>query len=168
MTSGLPFDDFRLLLQTLPGPDEAAVAAVRARDAVLTKPRGALGRLEEIAQAVCDAADVFRVPLLGMTGTLHETVYPARGHRMIAEYYGDLDYRPDGTLIVTREHDAKDPDEMAARVLRAIAQGEGTATDGSHFPTRCESICIHSDTPNALDIARMVRAAIAPYSERRT
>lgn len=50
MTSGLPFDDFRLLLQTLPGPDEAAVSAVRARDAVLTKPRGALGRLEEIAE----------------------------------------------------------------------------------------------------------------------
>ncbi|MCC0029578.1 MAG: nicotinate-nucleotide--dimethylbenzimidazole phosphoribosyltransferase [Brucellaceae bacterium] len=50
MTSGLPFDDFRLLLQTLPGPDEAAVAAVRTRDAVLTKPRGALGRLEEIAE----------------------------------------------------------------------------------------------------------------------
>ena len=136
------------------------------------KPHGSLfgmaGRLEEIAQAVCDAADVYTVPLLGMTGTLHETVYPARGHRMIAEYYGDLDYRPDGTLIVTREHDAKDPDEMAARVLRAIAQGEGTATDGSHFPTRCDSICIHSDTPNALDIARVVRAAIAPYSEKRT
>ena len=76
--------------------------------------------------------------------------------------------RPDDTLIVTREHDAKDPDEMAARVLRAIEQGEGTATDGSHFPTRCDSICIHSDTPNALDIARVVRAAIAPYSEKRT
>ncbi len=50
MTSGLPFDDFRLLIETLPGPDEAAVAAVRKRDAVLTKPRGALGRLEEIAE----------------------------------------------------------------------------------------------------------------------
>lgn len=50
MTSGLPFDDFRLLLQTMPGPDEAAVAAVRKRDAVLTKPPGALGRLEEIAE----------------------------------------------------------------------------------------------------------------------
>lgn len=49
MTSGLPFDDFRLLLQTMPGPDEAAIAAVRKRDAVLTKPPGALGRLEEIA-----------------------------------------------------------------------------------------------------------------------
>ena len=46
----LPFDDFRNLLATLPGPDEAAVAAVRERDATLTKPAGSLGRLEEIAE----------------------------------------------------------------------------------------------------------------------
>lgn len=50
MTSGLPFDDFRNLFNNLPGSDEAAVAAVRERDAQLTKPAGALGRLEEIAE----------------------------------------------------------------------------------------------------------------------
>ena len=49
-TSGLPFDDFRELLANLPGPDEAAVAAVRERDRSLTKPPGALGRLEAIAE----------------------------------------------------------------------------------------------------------------------
>ena len=49
-TSGLPFDDFRDLLANLPGPDEAAVRAVRERDRVLTKPPGALGRLENIAE----------------------------------------------------------------------------------------------------------------------
>ena len=47
--TGLPFDDFRALLRDMPGPDEAAREAARARDAVLTKPAGALGRLEEIA-----------------------------------------------------------------------------------------------------------------------
>ncbi len=47
--SGLPFDDFRTLLRDLPGPDSGAVAAARARDSELTKPPGALGRLEEIA-----------------------------------------------------------------------------------------------------------------------
>lgn len=50
MTSGLPFDDFRNLLKNLPEIDEAAAAAVRERDAQLTKPAGALGRLEEIAE----------------------------------------------------------------------------------------------------------------------
>ena len=45
-----PFDDIRGLLKAMPGPDGAAVAAVRARDAELTKPAGALGRLEEIVE----------------------------------------------------------------------------------------------------------------------
>ncbi|TPW31289.1 nicotinate-nucleotide--dimethylbenzimidazole phosphoribosyltransferase [Pararhizobium mangrovi] len=48
-TSGLPFDDFRELLRTLPGPHEQAEAAVRARESTLIKPPGALGRLEEIS-----------------------------------------------------------------------------------------------------------------------
>lgn len=50
MTTGLPFDDFRALIAALPGPDLDAVAAVRKRDSSLTKPPGALGRLEEIAE----------------------------------------------------------------------------------------------------------------------
>lgn len=131
------------------------------------KPHGSLygmaARQDEIAHAVCDAADIYGVPLLGMTGTLHETVYPARGHAFVAEFYADLDYRPDGSLIVTREHEAKDPAEMAARCVRAITEGRGTAIDGSDIPVRCDSICIHSDTPNAIDIARAVRAAVQPY-----
>lgn len=47
--SGLPFDDFRELLNNLPGPDVRALEAARKRDAQLTKPPGSLGRLEEIA-----------------------------------------------------------------------------------------------------------------------
>lgn len=47
--TGVPFDDFRALLKAMPGPDTSAEAAVRARDAQLTKPAGSLGRLEEIA-----------------------------------------------------------------------------------------------------------------------
>ncbi|AMJ59284.1 nicotinate-nucleotide--dimethylbenzimidazole phosphoribosyltransferase [Bosea sp. PAMC 26642] len=48
--SGLPFDDIRTLLATMPGPDMAAANAVRARDKELTKPAGSLGRMEEIAE----------------------------------------------------------------------------------------------------------------------
>jgi len=49
-TTGLPFDDIRRLLKDLPGPDEEAAAAVRARDSRLTKPPGALGKLEYLAE----------------------------------------------------------------------------------------------------------------------
>ena len=48
-TSAIPFDDIRALVRSMPRPDAAAADAVRARDAVLTKPPGSLGRLEEIA-----------------------------------------------------------------------------------------------------------------------
>jgi nicotinate-nucleotide--dimethylbenzimidazole phosphoribosyltransferase len=48
--TGLPFDDFRLLIETLPGPNLEAVEAVRKRDQFLTKPKGALGRMEEIVE----------------------------------------------------------------------------------------------------------------------
>jgi nicotinate-nucleotide--dimethylbenzimidazole phosphoribosyltransferase len=47
--SGLPFDDFRNLIANLPGPDSRALVDARERDGHLTKPPGALGRLEEIA-----------------------------------------------------------------------------------------------------------------------
>lgn len=131
------------------------------------KPHGSLYfmamKQEEVAQGVCDAAEIFGVPLFGMTGTLHEEVYQQRGVPFIAEFYADLDYDATGRLILTRVHDAKDPDEMAARCVRAIQDGKGTAEDGSLFPVRCETICVHSDTPNAIDIARAVRDAIAPW-----
>jgi len=45
--------DFAALLRDLPGPDDAAIRAARARDATLTKPPGALGRLEEVAAWYC-------------------------------------------------------------------------------------------------------------------
>ncbi|RWN60484.1 MAG: nicotinate-nucleotide--dimethylbenzimidazole phosphoribosyltransferase [Mesorhizobium sp.] len=49
MTSALPFDDFRNLLATLPRADTAAEARVRALFARVDKPKGSLGRIEDIA-----------------------------------------------------------------------------------------------------------------------
>jgi nicotinate-nucleotide--dimethylbenzimidazole phosphoribosyltransferase len=49
-TASAPFDDIRRLLASMPGPDEGAVAAVRARDKELTKPAGSLGRLEWLVE----------------------------------------------------------------------------------------------------------------------
>ena len=135
------------------------------------KPHGSLygmaARMEEVAHAVCDAADVFGVPIMGMINTFHEKVYKARGHRLIAEYYSDLDYRDDGSLIVTREHEAKDPVESAAKCLRAIRESLVKSVGGKDIPVSAESICIHSDTPNAVAIANAVRDAVKPYLEKR-
>lgn len=131
------------------------------------KPHGSLYFMamqqEAVAHGVCDAAEIFGVPLFGMTGTLHEAIYTERGVPFMAEFYADLDYDASGKLILTRVHDAKDPAVMAERCVRAIRDGKGTANDGSFFPVRCETICVHSDTPNAIDIANAVRSAIAQW-----
>lgn len=128
------------------------------------KPHGSLfgmaGRLEHIADAVCDAADVFKVPLFGMLGTLHETVYPARGIPFLAEYYADLNYDDDGRLIITQVHDAVDPGQAAAGCIRAIREGLTRSVGGRDIRVGAETICVHSDTPHAVEIARAVRAAI--------
>ncbi len=131
------------------------------------KPHGSLfgmaARMEDMAHAVADAARIFKVPILGMTGTLHETVYSQSGPGFIAEFYADLDYNDEGGLIITREHDAKDPAIAAENCLRAIREGKVRSTGGKDITVKAETICVHSDTPNAPDIARAIRAAITPY-----
>lgn len=131
------------------------------------KPHGALygmaARSEEIANAICDAADVFKVPLLGMARTKHEEVYTKRGFKFVPEFYVDLDYDKDGGLIITREHTAWDPDVAAKRTLRAITEKKVRSTDGNDIQMIAECICVHSDTPGAVAVAKAVKEAIKPY-----
>jgi 5-oxoprolinase (ATP-hydrolysing) subunit A len=131
------------------------------------KPHGALygmaARMEHVAHAVCDAAEIFDVPLMGMINTLHETIYAERGRPMIAEFYADLDYGDDGALIITRVHEAWDPAKAAARSLRAVEEHKVLSIGGRELPVRADTICVHSDTPNAVDIAAAVQKAVKPY-----
>ena len=128
------------------------------------KPHGVLygmaARQEEVAHAVCDAAQVFGVPLFGMAGTLHEKVYQERGFAFVSEFYADLDYDERGGLIITREHHAVDPQ------LRAVEEGKATSVAGNDVQVRADSVCVHSDTPNAVDIAKAVKEALAPFMGR--
>jgi UPF0271 protein len=134
------------------------------------KPHGVLygmaARQEEVAHAVCDAADVFGVPLFGMAGTLHEQVYRERGFPFVSEFYADLDYDEKGGLIITREHHAVDPQQAAERSVRAVKEGKATSAAGNDVPVRADSVCVHSDTPNTVDIAKAVREALAPFMDR--
>jgi UPF0271 protein len=131
------------------------------------KPHGSLygmaARQEHIAHAVCDAADVYQVPLFGMAGTLHEEIYQARGHRFVAEFYADLYYDDSGGLIITQVHDAVDPADAAARSVRAIEAGVTASTGNVDVPVGADSVCVHSDTPNAVAVAQAVREAIKPF-----
>jgi UPF0271 protein len=124
------------------------------------KPHGALygaaARDRTAAEAVADAALVFEVPVMGMAGTLHETVYTERGLEFWAEYYADLDYDDDGGLIITRKHVAYDPATAAERVERVLREGVAVSASGKEIPMRADTVCVHSDTPGAAELAKAV------------
>ena len=129
------------------------------------KPHGALygmaARQEPIARAVARASMIYNLPVMGMAGTLHETVYETEGAGFIAEFFADLDYSDEGGLIITREHDAVDPALAAERARRAVEDGTLLSIGGQTLPVRAETVCIHSDTPNSEDIAKAVSAALS-------
>jgi len=116
-----------------------------------------------VAKAVADAVKVFDVPVLGMAGTTHEKVYTAEGLGFISEYYADLDYSDDGGVIITREHHAVDPRQAARRALRAVEEGKATSISGKDVDVRADCICVHSDTPNAVEVAQAVKQAVAKF-----
>ena len=128
------------------------------------KPHGALygmaARDPDIAHAVCDAADLFKVPLLGMKNSEHERVYTERGHEFLAEFYADLDYKDDGGLIITRSHGPVDVADAAERCRRAIETGTTLTVGGNEIEVGCDCICVHADTPNAVQVAVAVKAII--------
>jgi 5-oxoprolinase (ATP-hydrolysing) subunit A len=131
------------------------------------KPHGSLygmaAKSPEVAKAVAAAAKIFHVPVLGMAGTMHENVYTAEGLNFISEYYADLEYDDDGTLIITREHQAVDPRRAAARARRAVEEGIAESVNGKPVRVRADCICVHSDTPNAVEVAIAVKAAVADH-----
>lgn len=128
------------------------------------KPHGALyGRAAKdkaTAHAVADAAEVLGVPVLGMAGTQHESVYTCRGLEFLAEYYVDLDYADDGSLLITRRHAAYDPEQVRERVARVVTEGVAVAQSGREIPMRADCVCVHSDTPGAPGLARAAGDAL--------
>lgn len=131
------------------------------------KPHGALygmaAREPEVAEAICDAAEPFGVPLFGMANTLHEEIYVKRGLGFVPEFYVDLDYDGNGGLIITREHEAWDPEVAARRTLRAITDGVVESVDGNDVPMKAECVCVHSDTPGAVAVAKAVHEVLKAH-----
>jgi UPF0271 protein len=128
------------------------------------KPHGALNGVswhdEETCRAIGVVAKAFDVPVLGMSGTLHETVYEALGVPVIWETYVDLEYNDDAEVIITREHVAVSPEDAVAQASLAAREGKVRTHSGALVPIKCESICVHSDTPGAVAVAKAVRAAV--------
>lgn len=132
------------------------------------KPHGALYNTivtnREQAAAVAEAVDSVdsALPVLGMIGSAFFDEAERLGLRTVAEAFADRAYRPDGSLVSRREPDAvlHDPRTIAQRVARMVSDGQVTAIDGSTIPITVKSVCVHGDSPGAVDIARGVRAEL--------
>ena len=68
-----------------------------------------------------------------------------------------------GALVITRIHDPVDPETAAERCLRAVLEGTTDSINGKELAVRADTVCVHSDTPNAVAVARTVRATLEPY-----
>lgn len=151
----------------------ALIGFLRSESMVLNhiKPHGALygmaAKDEDIADVICNVAEIFDVPVVGMPDSKQEARCKARGIPMISEFFVDLDYSAEGKLIITRTHSACDPEVAAKRALRAVKASVVRSIDGTDVRVRAETLCIHSDTPNALDIIQAVVRHLGPHLNAR-
>ncbi|MFD4253226.1 LamB/YcsF family protein [Amycolatopsis thermoflava] len=132
------------------------------------KPHGALYNAivsnAEQAAAVVEAVRMFdpSLPVLGLPGSEWLRQAEKAGLRPVREAFADRAYTPSGTLVSRREPGAviHDADEVVRRCVRMAVEGVITAIDGSEVKVEPQSICLHGDTPGAVEIGRRVRAAL--------
>ena len=98
---------------------------------------------------------------MAMSGTGHEKVYGELGLGVIFETYVDLDYNDAGEVVITREHTPVAPEDALAQARRAANNGEVKALSGKLVAVKCQSICVHSDTPGAVEVAKAIHAELA-------
>ena len=131
------------------------------------KPHGALMGMamkeEAVAEGIADAAAALDLPVIGVGNCLMEEVFAARRLPLSCEFYADLDYDERGWQVITMHHAPVEPEAAAAKVLRAIGEGRTRALDGSDVAVKADSICVHSDTPGAVAVAKAVHAALAAH-----
>lgn len=134
------------------------------------KPHGALyGILASDEDLMREAAQVnlqYEVPFYGLAGTAHERVCADLGVDFVPELYVDLNYSADGSLIIQRKPEQADPEAVKERVRRALAGQPILAVDGSKIDITFSSICVHSDSANAPEVAAAVRTVISELNNR--
>lgn len=143
----------------------SALAVAAGSSIAYVKPHGALYNSivtnRQQAHAVAEAVHAVDpgLPVLGLAGSVFFSAAQDVGLTTVAEAFADRAYRPDGQLVSRRERNAvlHDVDEIADRVLAMVTTGRVTAVDGSTIPITVESVCVHGDSPGAVQIATAVR-----------
>jgi UPF0271 protein len=156
-------DDVLYQLAALDGIARAEGGRVR-----YVKPHGALYNAavhhEGQARAVVDAVVAYdrTLPVLGLPGSALLRAAEAAGLRAVPEGFADRGYTPEGTLVPRRSPGAlvSDPAAVAERAVRMAVEGVVVAVDGTAVDLSIASVCVHGDTPGAVELARRVRAAL--------
>lgn len=146
----------------------AAFCRVAGGRAAYVKPHGALYNTAAVddgqASAVVAAVLAYDagLPVLCQPGSVLARLAADGGLPVIGEGFADRGYRADGTLVPRTAEGAviHDPAAVVARAVRMAIEGVVEAADGSTVPCRVASICVHGDTPGAVDLAGRVRAGL--------
>ena len=148
----------------LDGLAQAAGSAI-----AYVKPHGALYNAivthREQARAVVDAVRTYdpTLPVLGLPGSVFLDEAREAGLRTVTEAFADRAYTASGELVPRRCAGAvlSDPSTVADRVLRLVRDGTIEAIDGSTIGIDAESVCVHGDSPGAVEMAFAVRKILS-------
>lgn len=128
------------------------------------KPHGALynmaGKDPEVARAIVKAVQAVdrTLVLYALAGSELAKAAHAAGLPVVHEAFADRAYRADGSLVPRSEKGAVlQTEEDVRRQLRQLIKGYVTSVEGSSVPIQADSLCLHSDTPQAVLLARMIR-----------
>src|SRR5271157_5754621 len=131
----------------------------------MSTPNNSIVTHREQGAAVAEAVNLVdaTLPVLGMAGSVFFDEAARLGLRTVAEAFADRAYRPDGQLVSRREPGAvlDDPAAIADRVVSMVTSRRITTTDGTQIDVSVESVCVHGDSPGAVQIATAVRDQLA-------
>src|SRR5690606_10126997 len=98
------------------------------------------------------------IPFVMSPGAALDAV-DAAGLPVVPENAADLDFTEDGFNVIEPVPAAKDPEAVATRAVK-MAGGSVDTVSGAEIPMRVSSVCVHGDRPNAVEVARAVRAGL--------
>ena len=129
--------------------DNPSAAEIEERRAILASEQAALSVAPDIIVMV-------------LAGTAQQAAAEEIGCAIAREIFADRAYNDDATLVDRRLPGAviHDPEIAAARMVKMMQAGAIITQSGAHIPTGIDTICLHGDTPEAVGIARSVRAEL--------
>ena len=133
------------------------------------KPHGALynvaAKNPDVAAAIAAGLRSWRdrIVLIGLAGSTMLEVWERAGFRVAGEGFADRAYEPDGTLRARRHPDAliTDPGAAARQAVEIVENHRVMSVAGTPVEVSARTLCVHGDTPGALDIVQAIRAAFA-------